>query len=102
MGPAIFYVALFESRKHSLPGALGERALNLLLYLSAERGIPPIVIAPARSELHDNLNAICAGTLAAQIVPPITSTQPAVTVEERRGSGRIIHAYPVNTHTHYM
>ena len=49
-----------------------------------------IVIGPARSELNDNLNAICAGTLAARIVPPIASTQPAVAVEERHGSGRII------------
>ena len=76
--------------KTSIAGALGERAAKLLLYRSAERGIPPIVIVPARSELNYNLNAICAGTLAARIVPPIASTQTAVTVEERRGSGRII------------
>ena len=76
--------------KTSIPGALGERAAKLLLYLSAERSIPQIVIAPARYELNDNLNAICVGTLAARIVPPIASTQPAVKVEERRGSGRII------------
>ena len=73
-----------------VPGALCERAAKYLLYLSAERGIPLIVVAPARSELNDNLNAICAGTLAARIVPPIASIQPAVTVDERRGSGRII------------
>ena len=76
--------------KTSIPGALGECAAKLLLYLSAERGIPLIVIAPARSELNDNLNANGAGTLATRIVPPIASIQPAVTVEERRGSGRII------------
>ena len=67
-----------------------QRWANPLLYLSAERDIPPIVIAPARSELNDNLNAIGVGALADRIVPAIASTQPAVTVEERRGSGRIV------------
>ena len=67
-----------------------EHTANRLQHRCAERGIPLIVVAPARSELNDNLNAICAGTLAARIVPPIASIQPAVTVEERRGSGRII------------
>ena len=45
---------------------------------------------PDLSDLNDDLIAIGAGTLATRIVPPIASTQPAVTVEERRGSGRII------------
>ncbi len=71
-------------------GALGERAANRLQHRCAERGIPSIVIVPALSELNDNLNTICAGTLAARIAPLIASTKSAATVEERRGSGRII------------
>ena len=52
--------------------------------------MPSTVMVPDRSDLNDNLAAIGTGTLAARNVPPIASTQPAVTVEERRGSGRII------------
>ena len=67
-----------------------QRSANLLLYRSAERGISSIVIAQSRSEFNDNLNAIGAGTLAARIAPLIASTESGETVEERRGSGRII------------
>ena len=55
-----------------------------------ERSIPSIVIVPEHSDFNDDLIAFGEETLAARIAPLIASTQSAATVEERRGSGRII------------
>ena len=86
-----FMLALFEIRK-SLP--YRDRWANVLqtAFCTALRNaaFPSIVVAPERSDVNDDLIAIGADTLAARIVPFIASTQPAVTVEERGGSGRII------------
>ena len=75
-----------------------EHAANRLQYRCEERGIPSIpqslnpsiVIVPDRSDLNDDLIAFGEETLAARIAPLIASTTPAATVEERRGSGRVI------------
>ena len=68
----------------------GGHAANRLQRRCAERGIPSIVIVPERSDFNDDLVAFGEETLAARIAPLIASTQSAATVEERRGSGRII------------
>ena len=70
--------------------AEGGHAANRLQHRCVERGIPSIVIVSEDSDFNDDLIAIGEETLAARIAPLIASTQPAVTVEERRGSGRII------------
>ena len=68
----------------------GRHAANCLQRRCVKRGIPPIVIAFALSELNDNLNIICADTRVIRIAPLIASTKPGGTVEERRESWRII------------
>ena len=68
----------------------GGNAANRLQHRCEERGIPSIVIVPDRSDFNDDLIAFGIGTLAARIAPLVASTKPAATVEERRGSGRII------------
>ena len=67
-----------------------EHAANRLQHRCEERGIPSIVIVPDRSDLNDDLIAFGEETLVARIAPLIASTKSAATVEERRGSGRII------------
>ena len=68
----------------------GGHAANRLQRRCVERNIPSIVIVPEHSDFNDDLIAFGEETLAAQIVSFIASTKPAATVEERRGSGRII------------
>ena len=68
----------------------GRHAANRLQRRCVKRGIPLIVIAPERSDFNDDLIAFGQETLAARIAPPIASIKPGGTVEERRGSGRII------------
>ena len=68
----------------------GRHAANCLQRRCVKRGIPSIVIAPERSDFNDDLIAFGQETLAARIAPLIASTKPGGTVEERRGSGRII------------
>ena len=68
----------------------GGHAANRLQRRCVERGIPSIVIVPERSDFNDDLIAFGEETLAARIAPLIASTKSAATVEERRGSGRII------------
>ena len=68
----------------------GRHAANCLQRRCVKRGIPSIVIAPERSDFNDDLIAFGQETLAARVAPLIASTKPAATVEERRGSGRII------------
>ena len=68
----------------------GGHAANRLQLRCVERGIPSIVILPEHSDFNDDLVAVGADTLAARIVPLIASTTVVATVEERRGSGRII------------
>ena len=67
-----------------------EHAANRLQHRCEERGIPSIVIVSDRSDLNDDLIAFGEETLVARIAPFIASTRSAETVEERRGSGRII------------
>ena len=67
-----------------------EHAANRLQRRFVERGIPSIVIVPERSDLNDDLIAFGKETLAARIAPLIANSKSAATVEERRGSGRII------------
>ena len=67
-----------------------EHAANRLQHRCEERGIPSIVIVPDRSDLNDDLIAFGEETLVARIAPLIASTKSGGTVEERRGSGRII------------
>ena len=67
-----------------------EHAANRLQHRCAERGIPSIVIVPDRSDLNDDLIAFGQETPVARIAPFIASTRSAATVDERRGSGRII------------
>ena len=68
----------------------GGHAANRLQLRCAERGIPSTVIVPEHSDFNDDLIAIAEETLAARIAPLIASTESGGTVEERRGSGRII------------
>ena len=68
----------------------GRHAANRLQRRCRERGIPSIVIVPERSDFNDDLIAFGEETLAARIAPLIASTKSGETVEERRGSGRII------------
>ena len=68
----------------------GRHVANRLQRRCVKRGIPSIVIAPERSDFNDDLIAFGQETLAARIAPLIASTKPGGTVEERRGSGRII------------
>ena len=68
----------------------GGHAANRLQRRCVKRGIPSIVIAPERSDFNDDLIALGQETLAARIAPLIASTESGETVEERRGSGRII------------
>ena len=68
----------------------GRHAANCLQRRCVKRGIPSIVIAPEHCDFNDDLIAFGEETLAARIAPLIASTKPAATVEERRGSGRII------------
>ena len=68
----------------------GRHAANCLQRRCVKRGIPSIVIVPERSDFNDDLIAFGQETLAARVAPLIASTKPAATVEERRGSGRII------------
>ena len=68
----------------------GGHAANRLQHRCVERGIPSIVTVPNRSDFNDDLIAFGESTLAARIARLIASTKPAATVEERRGSGRII------------
>ena len=70
--------------------AEGGHAANRLQRCCVERGIPSIVIVPERSDFNDHLIAFGKETLAARIAPLIASSKSAATVEERRGSGRII------------
>ena len=67
-----------------------EHAANRLQHRGEERCIPSIVIVPDRFDLNDDLIAFGEETLVARIAPFIASTRSAATVEERRGSGRII------------
>ena len=67
-----------------------EHAVKRLQHRCAERGIPSIVMVSDRSDLNDGLVAFGEETLVARIAPFIASTRSAATVEERRGSGRII------------
>ena len=67
-----------------------EHAANRLQHRCEERGIPSIVIVPDRSDLNDDLIAFGQETPVARIAPFIASTRSAATVDERRGSGRII------------
>ena len=67
-----------------------EHAANRLQHRCDERRIPSIVIVPEHSDFNDDLIAIGEETLAARIAPLIASTESGETVEERRGSGRII------------
>ena len=73
-----------------IPRARGERAANRLQRRSGERSIPSIVIVPERSDFNDDLVTFGEETLADRIAPLIASTKSAATVEEGRGSGRII------------
>ena len=68
----------------------GGHAANRLQRRCRERGIPSSVIVPEHSDFNDDLIAFGEETLAARIAPLIASTKPGGTVEERRGSGRII------------
>ena len=68
----------------------GRHAANRLQRRCLKRGIPSILIAPEGSDFKDDLIAFGQETLAARIAPLIASTKPGETVEERRGSGRII------------
>ena len=68
----------------------GGHAANRLQRRCVERGIPSIVIVPEHSDFNDDLIAFGEETLAARIAPLIASSKSAATVEERRGSGRII------------
>ena len=68
----------------------GGHAANRLQRRCVKRGIPSIVISPERSDFNDDLIAFGQETLAARIAPLIASTTAVATVEERRGSGRII------------
>ena len=68
----------------------GGHTANCLQRRRVEHGIPSIVIVPEHSDFNDDLIAFGAETLAARIAPLIASSKPAATVEERRGSGRII------------
>ena len=70
--------------------AEGGHAANRLQLRCVERGIPSTVIVPEHSDFNDDLIAIGKETLAARIATLIASTKSAATVEERRGSGRII------------
>ena len=67
-----------------------EHAANRLQHLCDEGGIPSIVIFPEHSDFNDDLIAFGEETLSARIAPLIASTESGGTVEERRGSGRII------------
>ena len=68
----------------------GRHAANRLQRRCVKRGIPSIVIAPERSDFNDDLIAFGQETLAARIALLIASIKPGGTVEERRGTGRII------------
>ena len=68
----------------------GGHAANHLQRRCVERSIPSIVIVPEHSDFNDDLIAFGEETLAARIAPLIASTESGETVEERRGSGRII------------
>ena len=68
----------------------GGHATNRLQRRCVERNIPSIVIVPEHSDFNDDLIAFGEETLAARITPLIASIKPGGTVEERRGSGRII------------
>ena len=68
----------------------GGHAANHLKRHCVERGIPSIVIVPERSDFNDDLIAFGEETLAARFAPLIATTLATATVEERRGSGRII------------
>ena len=63
----------------------GGHAANRLRRHCVERGIPTIVIVPEHSDFNDDLVAFGEETLAARIAPLIATTQPAATMEERRG-----------------
>ena len=68
----------------------GGHAANHLKRHCVERGIPSIVIVPERSDFNDDLIAFGEETLAARFALLIATTLATATVEERRGSGRII------------
>ena len=68
----------------------GGHAANHLKRHCVERGIPSIVIVPERSDFNDDLIAFGEETLAVRFAPLIATTLATATVEERRGSGRII------------
>ena len=68
----------------------GRHAANCLQRRCVKRCIPSIVTAPERSDFNDDLIAFGQETLAARIAPLIASIKPGGTVEERRGSGKII------------
>ena len=74
----------------------GGHAANRLQRRCRERGIPSIVFVPERSDFNDDLIAFGEETLAARIAPLIASTKSGATVEERRGSGRIIPRHDVS------
>ena len=67
-----------------------EHAANRLQRRCVKRDNPSIVIAPERSAFNNDLIAFGQETVAARIAPLIASIKPGGTVEERRGSGRII------------
>ena len=68
----------------------GGHAANALQHRCVDRCIPSIVIVPDRSDLNDDLIAFGQETPVARIAPFIASSRSAATMEERRGSGRII------------
>ena len=68
----------------------GRHAANRLQRRCVKRGIPSIVTVPERSDFNDDLIAFGQETLAARIAPLIATTLATATVEERRGSERII------------
>ena len=78
---------LFISRDKDMEDGHAE---NRLQHRCVECAIPSIVFVPERLDFDDDLIAFGEETLAARIAPLIASTESGETVEERRGSGRII------------
>ena len=68
----------------------GGHAANHLKRRCMKRGIPSIVTVPEHSDFNDDLIAFGEETLAPRFAPLIATILATATVEERRGSGRII------------
>ena len=85
--PAQDLALLLIARDNDMEGG---HAVNRLQRRYVERSIPLIVIASEHSDFNDDLIAFGEETLTARIAPLIASTESGETVEERRGSGRII------------